>query len=437
MKIMKKTILYIAAVVLAFTLFPGCGGSGDKSEDLPEIRVGVNLVENPSFEEWDGFRPVGWDIRVFEGEGNQVNMYGKTSKFHMGGEYSYYLRGLFNTDKWMVVCQRHPVRPGYEVLFSGFLKTEGIKRSRGQEDNSNLYIIFYDKNGERVNDRYYADAWTQHRLGTSKWSSNRNKMEVPENARSVEIGLINQMTGYVYFDDIELKILPVLKWEEKKTKFITFQWQPERPFPEEDIKRETEMIEEIAREVGLKKIEKRIYHRLYPSEETFMEVTGYRRYKQIARWDEMEIHTTSSFEDHDMIHAILFDLGYPPFGLSKGLVFYFRAKFNGWDLHNAAKQDLARRQLPALYKTIPQDDFKKSVVSVTVPGWGSFVTFLIDRYGMDKLIELYRETNAIDEFEPFNVRFKDIYKEDFIKMDQEWRWFLLRYECDAAADTIF
>lgn len=436
MELRRATKGFIAAMFVAAVL-PGCGGKNDESATLPEIQLNVNLVTNPSFEEWDGFMPVGWQMRVFSGEGKTMNMYGKNAEHSFSGEHSYFLRGLSYTDKWMVLSQTHPVRPGYEVHFSGHIKTDNIQRGKGQDDNANLFLIFRDKDGRRVNDRYYADAWTNRRLGTGNWAFDEEKADVPDGAVSMEIGLINRMTGYAYFDDISLVIRQKLEWQEKETKFITFRWQPQRPFPGEDMDREVRLVEAVAGEVGIRKTEKRIYYRLYPDEQTFFDVTGRKRYQPFTRWADRELHSLATYEDHEMIHLILYDLGTPPFGLAKGLVFYFRAKYNGWDLHNAAKQDLFRKDIPALFRTINQRDFADSKVSVTVPAWGSFVTWLIDRHGMDKLLELYRTTNEITEAGPFSARFKSVYGVDFQKMDQDWRWFLLRYECDAAADTIF
>ncbi len=434
---LRKTAMCFIVAISSAALLSGCGGKKEEISDLQEIKVNVNLVQNPSFEEWDGFMPVGWELRVFSGSGKNVNMFGKNSEYHVSGGHSYYLRGLDYTDKWMVLSQTHPVRPGHEVVFSGYVQTDHIQKHKGQDDDANLFLIFYDKDGKRINDRYYADKWTNRRVGTSKWALDEAKADVPDKAVAMEIGLINRMTGFAYFDDINLMIIKKLEWKEKETKFITFRWQPERPFPPEEMKREAKIIEDIAAEAGVRKIEGRIYHRLYPSEQMFSEVTGRNRYRPFTRWGDKEFHTMDTYEDHEMIHLILYDLGSPPFGLAKGLVFYFRAKINGWDLHNAAKQDLVRTELPPLYKTIDQKDFVNAGIAISVPGWGSFVKYLIDKHGMKKLLELYESTNEIKQLEPFSVRFKAVYGVEFQKMDQDWRWFLLRYECDPAADTIF
>ncbi len=427
-------------IIAIFVLIAGsiacCSGKVEEAVDRPEMKLEVNLLENPSFEKWNGSVPEGWEIRHFSGDGSNRNKFGKSTHEKKSGRSSFYLRGLFNTDKWMVLTQKHPVSPGYDLLISADIKVVNIQDNKGQSKDANIYIIFYDSKGKRLNDRYYADDWTHPRTGTSDWRRDVKKVEIPEKAYSAEFGLINRMTGYVYFDNVMMKIKAKVKWNEKDTKFITFQWLDERPFPEGAIEKEAEMIEGFADRVGIKKIKEKIKYRLYPSPERFMQILERSRYHQTSSWSGREIHTIEPFEDHEMIHHILYDLGYPPVGLAKGLVFSLRSQYRNWDIHSKAKQYLIQKKIPALYKTIPQQLFLNSNANVTVPAWGSFVTYLIDRFGMDKFIEFYKSVDKIDEVGPFNVHFKDIYGEEFPDADREWRLFLMRYQADPNADTM-
>ncbi len=427
----------VAVMVAAALLAAGCGKKKEQetAEELPEIETGVNLVVNPGFEEWNGYKPAEWTIKVFSSDGNKMSFYGKSDKTR-NGESSFYLRGLYDTQKYMVATQRVPVRPGHEIVFSADIMSEDIKQNLGQEDNAGIYIIFYDKNGERVSDRNWADVWTPKRMGTTGWKRSQQKAEVPDDARFVEIGLINQMTGHIYFDEVELVIIKNIDWESKDAKFITYNWFEERPFPPEDMKRVSELIEDIAGDAGIKKIEGRINYYLYPDEETFMEILDRPKYRTAARWDKKELHDVLSFNDHEIIHLILYDLGFPPVGMSKGLVFYYRAKYNGWDMDIRSKRFLMQRQIPALYKTIHPDKWRTVDHTVVVPAWASFVGYLIDNYGMDTFKEMYAATSNINEEGPFSARFKDVYGIDFQEADRSWRLYIMRYQGDAAADTL-
>ncbi|MBN2071757.1 MAG: hypothetical protein JW814_09900 [Candidatus Krumholzibacteriota bacterium] len=433
----KRAYFYPIMTIAMALLISSCQSKTvEEAEDLPEIETGVNVIVNPSFEEWNGFMPVGWEMKQFSGAGDKMNMYGKNTTYYTSGAHSYYLRGLFNTEKWMVLYQIHPIRPGYDVFFSAQIKTDGVEKEKGQDTNCNLYIIFYDKDGKRLNTRYYADSGTIRRIGTSTWAKNKNMKNVPDGAASIEIGLINQMSGYAYFDDVELVFEKEQYWESNKTRFITFKWLPEKPFPQEDMDRLVKLADQITSDFGIKKIEGEIEYYLYPSEDRFMKLLRRKRYQQLVSWERKEFHSVESFEDHDMIHLILYDLGVPPMGLAKGVVFQYREPIHGWDLHNSAKQDLMNKRLPALYKTLSKSAFTKTDVSVTVPSWGSFVKYMISKYGIEKIVKLYKGTDGADDFESFNKLFKELYGDDFPRIDQQWRWFLLRYECDAAADTL-
>lgn len=436
---MRRHIWKISAAVVAAAvlLAAGCGKKEgqETTDELPEIQTGVNLVVNPGFEEWNGYKPAGWTIKVFSSQGNKASYYGKSEKTR-NGEYSFFLRALYNTEKLFVAVQRFPVQPGHEIVFSADIMSEDINQNLGQDDNAGVYINFYDRNGERLSDRNWADAWTRKRTGTTNWRRSEQKAEAPDGARFVEIGLINQMTGHIYFDEVSLVIKPKTDWESKDAKFITYNWMKRRPFPPEDMKKVSEMIEDIAKDAGIKKIDGRINYYLYPDEETFMKILDRPKYMTAARWDKKELHDILPFNDHEIIHLILYDLGFPPVGLSKGLVFYYRARYNNWDMDIRSKRFLMQRKIPALYKTIHPDKWRTLDHTVVVPAWASFVAYLIDNYGMDKFKEMYDETSGMIEEGPFSARFKDIYGIDFQDADRSWRLYIMRYQGDAAADTL-
>jgi hypothetical protein len=81
-------------------------------------------------------------------------------------------------------------------------------------------------------------------------------------------------------------------------------------------------------------------------------------------------------------------------------------------------------------------DIDSELMKVAIPAWVSFCTYLIDKYGMESFMELYKRTDAVVEEGEFNVIFKDIYGEDFPVIDREWRLYVLRYEGVAGKDTL-
>ncbi|MCK4235552.1 MAG: hypothetical protein KAX38_00435, partial [Candidatus Krumholzibacteria bacterium] len=356
----KRCLLFIFCLILALSV---CGnsesGTVPEEEELPEIPLKINLIKNPSFEDWNGNVPANWELRRFKGDGKIMNMYGKSSDEKNSGQFSFYLRGLFNVDRWMVLVQRLPITPGYRLNFSAAIRSQNVKRNRDQEDRANIYIRFLDGDGKRLEDRHYADAYTRHRVGTSPWArSRKNRVDIPDKARFVEIGLINLMTGHLYFDDVELELIKPIPWKKKNTKYVEFYHLEGYPFPEGAIEKEKEMLEGFVKRFGIKLSEKIKYY-YYPSEELFMEITGLKRYRQKALWKKKEIHTMTPTEDSETVHMLLVDYGFPPLGLTKGIVYNMRGSLEGKKIHITAKGFLVEKKIPALYKIIKAGDLKR------------------------------------------------------------------------------
>lgn len=432
----RRRMITTAAVIAA--CIAGCGGG--RREDREEARpvetasapLNVNLVENPSFETWNGAVPASWKLEHFEGSGNTMNQFGPSNVERRSGAYSFHLRGTFNVDKWMILTQRHPVLPKHRLWFAADMKCRDLKKSRGQTDRACVFVRFYDRNGKRVSDRYWADAWTRSLSGTLDWRTTGKRVDVPKEAHAVEIGLVSQLTGWIYFDDVELVLEAPVPWRTIETKLVDFHYLEGHPFPDGAIERQTNFIEATMRKLKLDPgDEGKIGYYFYPSDEAFKEIKGFKIGPDHTRVSAglREIHTTKSYEDHMMIHLLLEPLGYPPYGLSEGAVFYVLGSWEGGlNLHMMAKQLLLEKRLPALFHLLKHRAMEQAGMSIAVPGWSSFCIWLIDRHGVEKFLKLYASMNNIEDAGPFNVRFKDVYGKDFEEMDRQWRLWVLRYQ---------
>jgi hypothetical protein len=418
-----------AAVAALMALLVSAAGCGEKAKEeaVPVSPLGVNLVTNPSFEEWDGAQPVGWKLEHFDGDGEKENLSGKSIDEKKSGQFAFYLRGVYNVERWMVLVQRHPVTPGYRLWFAAEMRGKDLQKGQGQESRANLYVRFYDKNGERVNERYYADGYTRTLSGTSDWRRIGLRGNIPEGARYVDVGLICQMTGWIYFDDVELVLEAPIPWKEIKTKYVNYYYLEGSPFPAGAIDKETAFVESCAKKLHLK-VEGKVSYYYYPSEAKFQEIMGVKKGHERAMWKKQELHTTRTYDDHEMIHMLLVPLGSPLFGLGEGLVFYVLGSWEGRDLHLVAKQSLAGKRLPAFYKLLKQEEMDAAGMSTVVPGWASFSIWLIDRHGIDKFMKLYKATNEVKDAAVFASHFKSIYGKDFEETDREWRLWVLRYQ---------
>jgi hypothetical protein len=432
---MDRRIMTAALAVALALAVAGCGGKREKSKPVagtenPPVPLGVNLLVNPSFEEWKGSVPVGWDLHVFErsGDGKNPSFYGKSLREKVTGNFAFYLRGVFNVNRWMTLTQRHRVTPGYRLSFGAEMMGQDLKKNRGQFERANVYIRFYDAGGKRVQERYYADGYTRFLLGTSTWRSYRLRIDIPKNAVEAEFGLICEMTGWIYFDDAEMVLEAPVPWKEIETKYVDYYYLDGFPFPSGAVDRETAFVERTVKMLKLKP-EGKVSYYYYPSEEKFREMFGVKTGHERAVWAKQELHTVQPYEDHEMIHMLLAPLGYPPFGLAEGIVFYVLGSWpDGRDVNMLAKQLLVEKNVPPLYKLLDQQVMDQIGFSRTVPGWASFCMWLIDRHGIDKFMKLYVATNGVTDVAPFNEHFKKIYGKDFDAMDRDWRLWVLRYQ---------
>lgn len=417
-----------AALAALLALAAGCGTKEQAAEETASSSpLGVNLVSNPSFEEWNGAQPVGWKLEYFEGTGKKENICGKSVTEKKSGEFAYSMRGVFNVDRWMVLTQRHPVTAGSRLWFAAEMRGKNLQKNRGQQDRANIYVRFYDKNGTRVNERYYADGFTRTLMGTSDWRKLGRRVDIPKNAAFVDVGLINEMTGWVYFDDVELMIEAPIPWKETKTKYVDYYCLEGSPFPEGAIEKENAFVQGCVKKLHIK-VEKKIAYYYYPTEEKFQEIFGVKKGHERAMWKKQELHTTKTYDDHEMVHMLLVPYGTPPFGLAEGLVFYVLGSWDGRDLHMIAKQAIVGMKLPALFRVMKQQDMDAAGMSTVVPGWASFSIWLIDRQGIDKFMKLYKATNEVEEPAVFASHFKAVYGKEFEETDREWRLWILRYQ---------
>ena len=420
--------LMVAAIALVSALSSiGCGEK-EKKEELPRVPVGVNLVRNPSFEEWNGGIPAGWSLKEFEGTGKTMSICGKSSDEKVSGNFSFYMRGFYNVDRWLVLVQKQRVMPRYRLRFSAQMKGKDLKGGPEEEIRANIYVRFYDGKNKRVSERSYADASTDYLLGTSPWRRFSRRVDIPDNAQYAEIGCICQTDGWIWFDDVMLVLEEPIPWKEVKTKRIDFYYLEDHPLSKEAIEKQTAYVDKVIATLDLR-VEDKLKYYYYYSEDKYRKLLNVRSGSQHVRLEGRELHTPEMFDDHDIVHLLLLPLGHPPFGLFEGIVFYFLGSWEGGrDLHMMAKEMLFAKELPPLHNLLKERDMDTFGMSKAVPAWSSFSIWLINHYGMKKFMELYVATKGLEEIDPFNAQFRTIYEKDFDALDMEWRWWVLRYD---------
>ncbi len=425
-------LLLLLPVLLIFLFWGGCGS---KEKEIPDVPIGVNLVENGGFEAWKDDMPVDWELEYVEGDGDNPIYFGSSLDEKNTGSQSFYMRGVYNTDRWYVLIQRIPIIPDYHIRLSAAMMSKDLKKLKTQERRAHVFIRFFDKEGNRSPDsRIYGDERLTPRVGTTNWSKGSIRVRAPEDAYFIEVGLVNTMSGWIYFDDVEVVIEEPIPWKTKDTKYVKYYYLDEKPLPKDAIERETELIEDYADRLGVD-ISSKIEYFYYPDEETLTKILGMKKGHQRALWSRRELHTTEPYEDHIVAHLLLMDYGYPPYGIGEGIVYALIGNLVGNDIHLAAKYYLVQLKIPPLYKMLDTEEIGPELKDIVVPAWSSFCMYLIEKYGMESFMELYKRSDAVLDEGEFNIIFKDIYDEDFPIVDRAWRLYVLRYE-GAPRDTI-
>ncbi len=139
----------------------------------------------------------------------------------------------------------------------------------------------------------------------------------------------------------------------------------------------------------------------YSNHEEMGDHTGEYKANAFAVPKQMKIHTLNDYDNHEVVHLFMSVYGDAPALFSEGVAVAFQSDpvagnfdsvFNGEEVHHAARRYLAAGQLvvplDGLVESKGFRDISDSVLSYREAG--SFVRFLIDRYGLDRFIAFYR-----------------------------------------------
>ncbi len=136
--------------------------------------------------------------------------------------------------------------------------------------------------------------------------------------------------------------------------------------------------------------------------------TGQYNANAFADREHMSIHTLWSKDNHEVVHLFMSVYGDATALFGEGVAVAFQTDpvagnfdsvFNGEEVHHAARRYLAAGQLVLpLDRIVESDGFRAiSDSELSYREAGSFVRFLIDRYGIDRFIAFYRTCASYQE----------------------------------------
>ncbi len=146
----------------------------------------------------------------------------------------------------------------------------------------------------------------------------------------------------------------------------------------------------------------------YRSRNEMGDLTGHYDTNGFALTDAFEIHTLWPTDNHEVVHVLTSLIGRPPDFFNEGMAVAFgtnpaagdlSARFNGRNVHDAAREYLNAGRLVLPIDTIVETTAFRAVGDsvLSYSEAGSFVRFAIDRYGLDRVLELFRTSVGRDE----------------------------------------
>jgi hypothetical protein len=147
------------------------------------------------------------------------------------------------------------------------------------------------------------------------------------------------------------------------------------------------------------------------------------------------VDTVNAWENHEVVHLLTFLIGPSTDFFGEGFAVAntvdpanhdLTPKRHGTPVHDVARGYLKNGQLPRVTDIVVSDAFQHSGSpgEINYDAAGSFVEYLIEKYGIEKSLNLFRSMNRDMTFSAIDVRFQQIYGIPLSQADSDWHAFL-------------
>jgi hypothetical protein len=137
------------------------------------------------------------------------------------------------------------------------------------------------------------------------------------------------------------------------------------------------------------------------------------------------VRSVNSCHPHEVIHAITFALGRPPALFEEGVAVAYDWRFalEEGNVHALARRKLVLHKLLPLYSFLTTRQFQSRDGPTVYVEAGSFVKYLIDTYGPDKMRSLFALPRHSD-LQQIETAFHQVYGQSVSEVESEWLAFL-------------
>jgi len=391
---------------------------------FPDVAFGeslwsANLITNPSFEDGEKW-PVGWTERPavrLGGEAIPVQMSAATKVRH-GEERSLELLGNSFTTAWFSVeSDPVPVTPGRRYRFTGWMKTKDVEPVEDQFHHCNLHARFTSADEAPAMVDGFRLVVTETVGGTKDWSRFEKFMVAPAGAAQVHIGCVLTCAGWAWFDDIALHEQAVLDWERTASDNFVFLYEGDDAPDKKQIDEAEGHLARIKKFLDLKH-EGKLHYYKYASQVRKRQITGndsamHSAYDGIhgLRWD----------DKHEVVHALMSQVGFTTTLLTEGIAVYLESKWTGPDLNDHVRKRY-QETTPASIAALADDHkFNESSKEANSAAAGSFVGYMVESRGVEPFKRLYGLVRPREQVGVFQQRFREVYAQSLEDVEAEWR----------------
>lgn len=416
-----KTLGRVAAMVLlvASAAIFGCDGS---------TKHDTNLLENASFEEVgrDGI-PKGWKLVLFKGAPDEPGIQYGVDTLAVDGKRSWYFRGDPGTRRFYFLQQEAKVGEGVEhVRIRGWILGDNVRMRPYQNAMCNFLLTFYDKDHNRFQVERQADRRTPLRAGTYPWEEQVYTFAVPAGTRYIAVSCLLGMDGQAWFDDVSLEVPKPTEWETETTKNYVFHWLPGHPMPPGATVAQQTMFDTAANLLGVKS-DVVINYYFYPDTLTIRQMTGIKGDMYVS-WDDYDFHTIRPADDHEVVHFITDSIGRPPRSIAEGTVVWMQDRWGDRTLDEQLHELVKANKILSLTDMFEYNQFQRQDPNMSVPMSAAFIKFIVDKWGKETLMELYRSVNGLNSYATVSKAFEAVYQTPMPKAEEAFRiWLFTNY----------
>jgi hypothetical protein len=182
-------------------------------------------------------------------------------------------------------------------------------------------------------------------------------------------------------------------------------------------------------QLGVVLPQKVIYNK-YTSRAQMSEATGRNNTNAFAEPEIFTVHTPFSWENHETVHVYTALIGRPSDFFNEGIAVAFQtdpgagdfeSRFNGQQVHEAVADYRKLNVVPPLDQIVETSGFRvipDSTMSYRIAG--SFVRFLIDRRGLERVKTFFRISRAADARSVIHQRFEAAFDQTLSAAEAEW-----------------